>query len=133
MAKKKEDILLEYEPDVYELLDLNIGKCRMAVAAPKTFREACQWTAFFNCAARIFTRDGAGFQLDELLLPYYENDVKNGILDDETAKFLIANFLLIDPHYYQVSGVDEFDKDKTNHLFSTTTDRFFCFLFYNER
>ena len=33
------DILLEYEPDVYELLDLNIGKCRMAVAAKKDFRE----------------------------------------------------------------------------------------------
>ncbi len=31
------DILLEYNPDVYELLDLNIGKCRMAVASKKTF------------------------------------------------------------------------------------------------
>lgn len=31
------DILLEYEPDVFELLDLNIGKCRMAVAAKKDF------------------------------------------------------------------------------------------------
>ena len=27
------DILLEYEPDVYELLDLGVGKCSMAVAA----------------------------------------------------------------------------------------------------
>ena len=33
------DILLEYKPDVYELLDLNIGKCRMAVAAKKDFRD----------------------------------------------------------------------------------------------
>lgn len=33
------DILLEYSPDVYELLDLNIGKCRMAVAGKKTFRD----------------------------------------------------------------------------------------------
>ena len=33
------DILLEYEPDVYELLDLDIGKCRMAVAAKKDFRD----------------------------------------------------------------------------------------------
>lgn len=33
------DILLEYEPDVYELLDLNIGKCRMCVAGPKGFRD----------------------------------------------------------------------------------------------
>ena len=31
------DILLEYEPDVYELLDLNMGKCRMAVAAKRGF------------------------------------------------------------------------------------------------
>ena len=33
------DILLEYEPDIYELLDLNIGKCRMAVAAKDGFRD----------------------------------------------------------------------------------------------
>ena len=33
------DILLEYEPDVYELLDLDIGKCAMAVAAPVDFRD----------------------------------------------------------------------------------------------
>ncbi|MBQ4351885.1 MAG: ATP phosphoribosyltransferase, partial [Clostridia bacterium] len=33
------DILLEYEPDVYELCDLGIGKCRMAVAAPRDFRD----------------------------------------------------------------------------------------------
>lgn len=33
------DILLEYTPDVYELFDLDIGKCRMAVAAPKDFRD----------------------------------------------------------------------------------------------
>ncbi len=33
------DILLEYEPDIYELLDLNMGKCRMAVAGPKDFYD----------------------------------------------------------------------------------------------
>ena len=33
------DILLEYRPDVYELLDLDTGKCRMAVAAKKDFRD----------------------------------------------------------------------------------------------
>ena len=33
------DILLEYEPEVYELLDLGLGRCRMAVAAPKDFRD----------------------------------------------------------------------------------------------
>ncbi len=33
------DILLEYNPDVYELCDLGIGKCRMAVAGKKDFRD----------------------------------------------------------------------------------------------
>ena len=33
------DILLEYQPDVYELLDLKMGKCHMAVAGKKDFRD----------------------------------------------------------------------------------------------
>ena len=31
------DIILETEPDVYELLDLQTGSCNMAVAAPAGF------------------------------------------------------------------------------------------------
>ena len=38
------DILLEYRPDVYELLDLNVGKCRMCVAAPEGFRDSMDRT-----------------------------------------------------------------------------------------
>ena len=38
------DILLDYEPEIYELLDLNIGKCRMAVAAKKDFYDDGQKT-----------------------------------------------------------------------------------------
>ncbi len=53
------DILLEYEPDVYELLDLNMGKCRMAVAAPKGFRDDTSTTLrvatkFSNIAAKHY-------------------------------------------------------------------------------
>lgn len=33
------DILLEYRPDVYELLDLQMGKCRMCVAGPEDFYD----------------------------------------------------------------------------------------------
>lgn len=53
------DILLEYTPDVFELLDLNIGKCRMAVASKsdfvddpsKTLRVA---TKFSNIAKKYY-------------------------------------------------------------------------------
>ena len=53
------DILLEYSPDVYELLDLNMGKCRMAVAGKngfyddgvKTLKVA---TKFVNIAKKFY-------------------------------------------------------------------------------
>ncbi len=54
------DILLEYTPDVYELLDLNMGKCRMAVAAKKDFYDDGQRTLrvatkFSNIATQYYT------------------------------------------------------------------------------
>lgn len=33
------DIILEYEPDVYELYDLKTGNCRMAVAAKEGYAD----------------------------------------------------------------------------------------------
>ncbi len=53
------DILLEYTPDVYELLDLKIGKCRMAVAAKKDFRDNTSETLrvatkFSNIAQKFY-------------------------------------------------------------------------------
>ena len=33
------DILLEYKPDVYELLDLKVGKCHMAACAKADFKD----------------------------------------------------------------------------------------------
>ena len=47
------DILLEYSPDVYELLDLHTGICRMAVAAPCGFRDDPRRTL------RVATKFGA--------------------------------------------------------------------------
>ena len=54
------DILLEYAPDVYELLDLGMGVCRMAVAAKKDFRESSGKTLrvatkFPNIAQRFYS------------------------------------------------------------------------------
>ena len=57
------DILLEYEPDVYELSDLDIGKCRMAVAAKKDFQDDTQRTLqvatkFTNIARQYYQSKG---------------------------------------------------------------------------
>lgn len=38
------DILLEYQPDVYELLDLKLGRCRMCMAGPENFYDTQERT-----------------------------------------------------------------------------------------
>ena len=65
------DILLEYNPDVYELLDMGLGKCRMAVAAPADFhddenRTLKVATKFTNIAANYYA--GLGRQIDIIKL-----------------------------------------------------------------
>jgi ATP phosphoribosyltransferase len=65
------DILLEYEPDVYELLDLDLGKCRMAVAAKAGFRDDNRRqlrvaTKFTNIASQYYRSKGRDIDIIHL-------------------------------------------------------------------
>lgn len=65
------DILLEYEPDVYELLDLNLGRCRMAVAARSDFRDDVRRTLkvatkFSNIAQQHYASRGRDIDIIHL-------------------------------------------------------------------
>ena len=65
------DILLESNPKIYELLDLELGKCRMAVAAPKDFyddgaRTLRVATKFPNIAGKYYA--GLGRDIDIIQL-----------------------------------------------------------------
>ena len=65
------DILLEYEPDIYELLDLGIGKCRMVVAAPKGFEDDPEYplrvaTKFVNIAQNFYSSNGRDIDIIKL-------------------------------------------------------------------
>ena len=65
------DILLEYEPDVYELLDLQLGVCRMAVAAKAGFRDDNRRTLrvatkFSNIAANHYLSKGRDIDIIHL-------------------------------------------------------------------
>ncbi len=57
------DILLEYEPDIYELLDLGLGKCRVAVAGRADFCDSGERTLrvatkFANIAKNYYKSNG---------------------------------------------------------------------------
>jgi len=63
--------LLEYSPDVYELYDLDIGKCRMAVAAKKDFaddqsRTLKVATKFTNIAKNYYASIGRDIDIIHL-------------------------------------------------------------------
>jgi len=65
------DILLEYDPEVYELLDLKMGVCRMAVAGRRDFRDPVGRTLkvatkFPNIARRYY--DGKCRDIDIIRL-----------------------------------------------------------------
>ena len=65
------DILLEYESDVYELLDLGVGKCRMCVAGFRDFRDDHQRTLrvatkFPNIARAYFAAESREIDIIEL-------------------------------------------------------------------
>ena len=96
------DILLEYEPDVYELLDLNIGKCRMAVAAQKDFCDDTSKTLrvatkFSNIARKYYAEKCRDIDIIHLngsieIAPIL--DLSDVIVDIvETGKTLLENNL----------------------------------------
>lgn len=60
------DILLEYEPEVYELKDLGIGKCRMCVAAKKDFEDNPERTLRVATKFPNIARDFYGRQSREI-------------------------------------------------------------------
>ena len=65
------DILLEYSPDVYELLDLKIGKCSMCVAAKKDYvddrnRTITVATKFSNIAKNYYSSQGRDIDIIHL-------------------------------------------------------------------
>lgn len=65
------DILLESGPDVYELLDLNIGKCRMAVAAPRGYVEDPDRTLriatkYVNIAKKFYSEKNRDIEIIKL-------------------------------------------------------------------
>ena len=65
------DILMEYEPDVYSLLDLGIGKCRICVAAKDDFEDDYSRplrvaTKFRNVASKYYASLGRTIDIIKL-------------------------------------------------------------------
>ena len=107
------DIILEYSPDIYELLDLGMGKCRMAVAAKKDFcdrrdRTLRVATKFPNIARDYYNKQSREIEIIKLngsieLAPIL--DLSDVIVDIvETGKTLYENELEPKQDIVQISA-----------------------------
>ncbi len=120
------DIILEYKPDIYELLDLGIGKCRMCVAGIKgkklrkdrTIRVA---TKFKNIALDHYRKKGKDIEIIKLngsieLAPLLKmSDVIVDIV--ETGTTLKENNLEVFEEIVDISA--RFISNKTSYRFKT--------------
>lgn len=97
--------------NLIELAEMNQ---RLVTDPPRTFREACQWMAWYDMAARAYNGSGSLGRLDVLLRPYYERDRAAGGLTDEEAILHLASLLVMDTAYIQLGGYDAEGRDATN-------------------
>ena len=97
---------------------IEMAKTNRAVVSepPKTFKEAIQWMCWFSMLSRTYNRGSAGGQLDEMLRPYYERDINNGILTDDEAVFYLACLFLQDSRYFQLGGPDKDGNDMVSKI-----------------
>ncbi|MCL2816168.1 MAG: hypothetical protein FWD23_16370 [Oscillospiraceae bacterium] len=97
---------------------------RIADNPPESFREALQliWTLEFVyctiCAGNPTLTLG---RLDMLLIDFYRNDIKNGVLDEEYAEMLIVDFyckknIILGRGEHQLSYGDEKDTGWNRNL-----------------
>ena len=122
------DILLEYSPDLYELLDLRLGKCHMAVAARKGFtddprRTLRVATKFSNIAAKHYLSKGRDIDIIHLngsieIAPILGlSDVIVDIV--ETGKTLMENDLYVVEKFLPISA--RLIANKTGYQFKKET------------
>ena len=120
------DILLEQEPDVYELLDLGFGRCKMVVAGKKgalseTGRTLRVATKFPNIAKKYYTEQSREIEIIKLngsieLAPIVQlSDVIVDIV--ETGKTLKENKLEVFEEITAISA--RFIVNKASFRFKT--------------
>ena len=118
MADELEELSnVEKNPQLAEnLKEMATMNKKLARQKPDTFKEVIQWMCWFSMLSRTYNRGSAGGQLDEMLKPFYEKDIKDGILTDDDAVFYMACLFLQDSRYFQLGGPDENGEDMTSKI-----------------
>lgn len=83
---------------------------------PQNFEQAVQWIMFYKLFDGINGHGNGLGRFDQLLNPFYEQDMAAGTLTVEEARNLLAELYLKDAGYCSISGRDREGKDATNQV-----------------
>lgn len=112
--------LAELESDTeqierYGLIAANMGQ--LTEGAPTTFIQAVQWIQLFQVVERINGHGNGYGRLDLLLIDFYENDIKKGILTKDEARNIMAElYLKYGGNYFSFGGRLQDGSDATNEV-----------------
>lgn len=118
-AMKADELFREEEdPAQKELYKRVSENCsNLACNPPRTFIEALQWINFYQIAERIIGHGNGYGRLDQLLIDFYRNDIKKGIITPNEAREYIAElYLKYGGNYFSFGGRTQDLKDATNEL-----------------
>ena len=89
---------------------------RLVHEPPASFREALQWSLWYQLAGKMYNMGGSLGRIDQFLYPFYRHDKDLGVLTDEEAIFHLACHFVMDTSYSQLGGPDAEGHDTTNEL-----------------
>ncbi len=126
------DVLVETGANVYELMDLGFGKCRMAVAAKKDYvenrdRTLRVATKFVNIATTHFTKQGRAIDIIQLhgsielapivgLSDVIVDIVESGSTLRENNLVVIEEFMPISARFFANISSYKFKEDEINKM-----------------
>jgi len=112
LAKTEENV---EQKALYEKVAKNMEQ--ISIGAPETFEQAVQWIQFFQVVERINGHGNGYGRLDQLLIDFYNNDIKNGVITKDSARNLIAElYLKYGGNYFSFGGRNKDGTDATNEM-----------------
>jgi pyruvate-formate lyase len=103
----------QFRRNLLEMAEINR---RLVHEPPASFREALQWSLWYQLAGKMYNMGGSLGRIDQFLYPFYRNDKDLGALTDEEAIFHLACHFVMDTSYSQLGGPDAEGHDTTNEL-----------------
>ena len=117
VTQAKKMVQEETNPQLKEnLLKIAEINNKLISAPPDTFYEACQWVTWYVMIMIMYNCNGAIGAMDDFLFPFFDRDIKAGVLDEEEAIFHIACMLVKESKYIQLGGTNPDGTDRTNRL-----------------